>query len=219
MQANARRKAKKAQLRASQDSAGAAPAVIPGTSIPQTVPGTSTRVEQLRQARRWLGNEKLIQPRRFQHAAIAEVFRLFDNDPRDRAARPYASMSAEAQHIVAVWEKERAQAANPKIDWWDGPSRKGVTNEEQRAYKMAKQMEQAMEMDKDDVMGLTIGGLNIDDDDEDEDELAEGIAAIDFNAPEFKGWTFDDVGFEDDDGSVAEEEGEKGSDEMDISEG
>ncbi|KAL8853094.1 MAG: hypothetical protein Q9221_001976 [Calogaya cf. arnoldii] len=128
-QQKAARKAHKKAVRKANSSN-----LIPGTSIPLIIPGTNTGQEQLRQARRWLGNERRTE--RFPLPAIREVEGLFHRNDDIRAANPYDAMSSEAKQIVTTLEFERTQAAG-KGDWWDGPSRKGVDNDQQKHFKQA----------------------------------------------------------------------------------
>ncbi|KAL8645863.1 MAG: hypothetical protein Q9226_007103 [Calogaya cf. arnoldii] len=142
----ARKAHKKAVRKANSNTTSAAtagpstPLLIPGTSFPLIIPGTNTRQEQLRQARRWLGNER--RTNRFPLPAIREVEGLFHRNDDTRAANSYDAMSSEAKQIVATLESERTQAAG-KGDWWDGPSRKGVDNDQQKHFKQAWALDKA----------------------------------------------------------------------------
>ena len=190
---------------------GYAAATIPGTSVPHVVPGTSTRYDELRQARRWLGNERRLDPRRFEKPAIEEVDNLFHIDAEIRANHPFHAMSQEAKRIVTTLEDERASAVRSgnSGDWWDGPERKGVTKADQKAYKAAMEMAKAMKNGNSETMGLEV---------DDEDVLAEAVGAISSEGPEFNGWTFEDVGFESSNESLADEV-EEDFNKMDIRKG
>ncbi|KAL8890858.1 MAG: hypothetical protein Q9192_005816 [Flavoplaca navasiana] len=112
-------------------------------------PGTSTPFAQYRQARRWLGNERRIDPPRFPRDAIQEVERLFHRDKEIRANHPYGAMSSDAKQIITTLDAERATAVatapaggNPG-DWWVGPERKGITTAQQKEFKVARDVAKA----------------------------------------------------------------------------
>ena len=113
-------------------------------SATESGPGTSTRFAQYRQARRWLGNERRIDPHRFPRHAIREVEQLFHRDKAVRANHPYGTMSSEAKQIIATLDAERAaQAGENGGDWWVGPERKGVTIAQQKEFKVARDVSKA----------------------------------------------------------------------------
>ncbi|KAL9626577.1 MAG: hypothetical protein Q9204_007196 [Flavoplaca sp. TL-2023a] len=187
-----------------------------GTSIPLVIPGTTTRLEHLRQARRWLGNERRVNPPRFARQAIQEVEQLFHTDHAVRTAHPFSSMSPEAKYIVTTLQAERALAEDGggTGDWWDGPVRRGVTTAQQKDYKMAKEMATSIHKGETDTIGLGVEGEEVGD---------EALGAISYEGVDFAGWTFDHVGYEDSDDSLAEEEEAKAKEEegeaMDMTEG
>ncbi|KAL8840056.1 MAG: hypothetical protein Q9176_004078 [Flavoplaca citrina] len=189
MQTPAERKAHKSKYRQSH---GAPAATIAGTSVPLLVPGTTTRHEQLQQARRFLSNELRANPPRFTKPAIQEVEKLFHKNDDIRVAHRHHTMSAEAVSIVAVLEAERALATDGS-DWWGGPIRKGVTKSEQKEYKAAYQMAKAIHKGELDTIGLDVEGEEVED---------EALGAISLEGVDFAGWTFDHVGYEDSDDSV-----------------
>ncbi|KAL8840057.1 MAG: hypothetical protein Q9176_004079 [Flavoplaca citrina] len=118
-------------------------------------PGTSTRFAQYRQARRWLGNERRIDPPRFPRHAIREVEQLFHRDKAIRANHPYGTMSSEAKQIIATLDAERAaQAGENGGDWCVGPERKGVTIAQQKEFKVARDVSKA-------TSGLQTLGLEV----------------------------------------------------------
>ncbi|KAI4269262.1 MAG: hypothetical protein LQ337_007387, partial [Flavoplaca oasis] len=136
---------------------GAPATTIAGTSVPLTVPGTTTRHEQLKQARRFLSNEHRANPPRFTKPAIQEVEKLFHKNDDIRAAHPYHTMSAEAASIVSIFEAERALATDGS-DWWDGPMRRGLTTAQAKEYKAAYQMAKAIHKGEMDTIGLDVEG-------------------------------------------------------------
>ena len=192
---------------------GAPATTIAGTSVPLIVPGTTTRHEHLKQAGRFLSNEHRANPPRFSKPAIQEVEKLFHKDDDIRAAHPHRTMSAEAASIVAILEAERALATDGS-DWWDGPMRKGVTTSQYKEYKAAYKMAKAIHKGEMDTIGLDVEGEEVED---------EALGAISLEGVNFAGWTFDHVGYEDSDDSLAEEEEAKAKEEegeaMDMTEG
>ncbi len=178
---------------------GTAPATIKGTSIPFVVPGTSTRHEQLRQSRRWLGNERRTAPPRFSRPAIEEVERLFNKDNDVRINNPFPALSSEAQQIVATIESERAGAvaAGNDGDWWEGESRKGVDHDQQKQFKDARNMLTAAEEGGEDRLGLGA-------EEEGTDDAA--LGAMTFQDMGLGSKTFDDIGYVSCDDELAEEE-------------
>ncbi|KAL9012562.1 MAG: hypothetical protein Q9180_009087, partial [Flavoplaca navasiana] len=159
VQTPAERKARKAKYR---ESHGTVATTIAGTSIPLVIPGTTTRHEQLKQARRFLANELRAPSPRFTKPAIQEVEKLFHKNDDIRAAHPHHTMSAEAASIVAILEAERALATNGS-DWWDGPERKGVSHAQQKEYKAAYQMAKAIHKGEMDTIGLDVEGEEVED--------------------------------------------------------
>ncbi|KAL8645126.1 MAG: hypothetical protein Q9226_007443 [Calogaya cf. arnoldii] len=129
---------------------------IPGTNVPLVVPGTNTRHEQLKQCRRWLGNERHNTPLRFPFTAIQEVEKLFNPNDATRAKHPFHAMSVEAKQTVAVLEAERAAAVSEgkQGDWWQGPSRKGISPAEAQKYRAERSMAQADAQGETELMGL-----------------------------------------------------------------
>lgn len=188
---------------------------MPGTSVPLVVPGTTTRHEQLKQARRWLSTQRRANPPRFSTPAIQEVEKLFHKNDDVRSAHPHRTMSAEAASIVSTLEAERAlsEDAGTNGDLWDGPERKGVTHAQQKDFKAAKQMAMAIQKGEIEAIGLDVKGEEVED---------EALGAISFQGVDFGGWTFDHVGFEASDDSLAEEEAgakDGDGDMMDLTEG
>ncbi|KAI4111933.1 MAG: hypothetical protein LQ339_000392 [Xanthoria mediterranea] len=179
--------------------AGTAPATIPGSSIPLVVPGTNTRHEQLRQSRRWLGNERRTNPPRFSLPAIQQVERLFHKDNNVRTNNPTEAMSDEAKQIVTIIETERAAALaiDNSTDWWEGESRKGVTGDERKAFKAARNLQQAAEEGHEDRLGLASQ--------EQETEDA-ALGAMTFEDMGLGSKTFDDIGYVSCDDELADEE-------------
>ncbi|KAL8975833.1 MAG: hypothetical protein Q9205_008047 [Flavoplaca limonia] len=118
-------------------------------------PGTSTRFAQYRQARRWLGNERRIDPPRFPRHAIREVEQLFHRDKVVRANHSYGTMSSEAKQIIATLDAECAvQAGENGGDWWVGPERKRITIAQQKEFKVARDVSKA-------TSGLQTLGLEV----------------------------------------------------------
>ncbi|KAL8849428.1 MAG: hypothetical protein Q9221_005600 [Calogaya cf. arnoldii] len=87
---------------------------------------------------------------------LVEVEKLFNPNDATRAKHPFHAMSVEAKQIVAVLEAERAAAVSEgkQGDWWQGPSRKGISPAEAQKYRAERKMAQADAQGKTELMGL-----------------------------------------------------------------
>ncbi|KAI4251121.1 MAG: hypothetical protein L6R42_008501 [Xanthoria sp. 1 TBL-2021] len=180
--------ARKERKRAYRETSGTTPATIPGTTIPLVIPGTSTRHEQLRQSRRWLGNERRTNPPRFSRSAIEEVEQLFHRDDTIRTNHPFHAVSIEARRIVTTIETERAAAvaSGNQGDWWEGESRKGVNVAQQKEFKNAREMLKAAEEGEEERLGLGFEEQEIED---------TALGAMTFEDMGLGSRTFDDIGY------------------------
>lgn len=106
-------------------------------------------------------------------------------------------MSPEAQQIVANIETERAAAVagGNQGDWWEGESRKGVTGDQRKAFKAARDMLKAAEEGEEERLGLGV-----------EDQ---GIGAMTFEDMGLGSRTFEDIGYASCDDDLAEDEDEQ----------
>ncbi|KAI4168057.1 MAG: hypothetical protein LQ343_006690 [Gyalolechia ehrenbergii] len=120
------------------------------------ITGTTTHDNQALQTRRWLLNERDSPVRRFAVAAIHEVLPVFDKNPIIRTTHPFAALSPEGKRIVAAVEREREEArlAGLTGDWWEGERKKGVTEEEAKLYKAARNMVKALEIGDEEMLGM-----------------------------------------------------------------
>ncbi|KAL9028104.1 MAG: hypothetical protein Q9196_003477 [Gyalolechia fulgens] len=101
--------------------------------------------------------------RRLSTAAIAEILPSFDKNPTIRAMNPVAALSAEAKRIFAAVEREREEAKDAGLtgDWWEGERKKGITEEQAKAFKAARTMVKALEIGDEEMEGMEglAGGL------------------------------------------------------------
>ncbi|KAL9010330.1 MAG: hypothetical protein Q9173_004723 [Seirophora scorigena] len=148
----------------------------PTALIPLIIPGTGTAVNQLQQCRRWLLNESDTNNRGFSESAIQEAHRLFHKEPAVRAAHPFGSLTDEAKEIVKTLETDReaAKAAGVDGDWWEGPRKKGVTQEIAKQYKAARQLMREKGLSMESMLGIETLGLGDLDHVGFEDDLEDG---------------------------------------------
>ncbi|KAL8848188.1 MAG: hypothetical protein Q9221_006757, partial [Calogaya cf. arnoldii] len=89
-------------------------------------------------------------------AVIKEKNKAYQNEFASAEFTPSTPYPSKRKQIVAVLEAERAAAVSEgkQGDWWQGPSRKGVSPAKAQALRTARAMATAEAQGKTELMGL-----------------------------------------------------------------